>query len=230
MKPLTFPVAASDNAALVQLRAFIAESGLGPGARLPPERQLCEQIGVGRGELRRALARLEADGALWRHVGKGTFLSAQAREDRPDDAAALAKRVSPADAMRARAALEPAIAREAATHASADQILALRLTLERSRRAASWREYETLDNQFHGQVAEGAASQALLALFDQLNTLRRMLVWGRVDRSGARPAPDHPSFVQHERVVAAIEARDADAAQAAMRAHLRSVADRLLAG
>lgn len=218
---------AADDAALVQLRAFIAESGYGPGDRLPPERALCAQIGVGRAELRRALDTLEREGALWRHVGKGTFLSARSEGGRPDDAEALAKRVSPADVMRARAALEPAIAREAALHASFEAIAALRLTIQRSRMAATWREYETLDNQFHRQVAEAAASETLLALFDRLNTVRRMLAWGRLVRSGAKPAPDHPSFAQHGAIVAAIDARDADGAQAAMRGHLRSVAARL---
>ncbi|MCB2144617.1 MAG: winged helix-turn-helix transcriptional regulator, partial [Rhodobacteraceae bacterium] len=57
--------------AVGQLREFIAEGGFEPGVRLPPERELCETLGMTRNTLRRALDALEREGALWRHVGKG---------------------------------------------------------------------------------------------------------------------------------------------------------------
>lgn len=218
----------SETAALIQLRAFIADGGFGPGDRLPPERGLCGLLGVGRSELRRALDALEREGALWRHVGKGTFLSERPNAAQ-DDVAALAGRISPADVTRARFALEPAIAREAALHASAEGIAALRATAKRARKAQSWREYEAVDNQFHREIAEQAGSLALLALFDQLNTLRRMVAWGRPDRVGDHPPADHASFGEHERIIDTLAERDPDAAQSAMRAHLRTVAAKLFA-
>ncbi|SEA95420.1 FadR/GntR family transcriptional regulator [Rubrimonas cliftonensis] len=219
---------ATETAALVHLRAFIADRGFGPGDRLPPERSLCAELGVGRADLRRALEAMEREGALWRHVGKGTFLSD--RDAAADDMSALAKRLSPADIARARFALEPAIAREAALHATAEDIAGLRATAMRARKAATWREYEALDTQFHREVAEAAGSLALLALADQLTTLRRAVAWGRRDRLGARPPADHPSFQEHDLIVAAIASREPDGAQDAMRAHLRTVADKLFAG
>ena len=218
----------SGQSALAQLRAFIADRGLQPGQRLPPERVLCVELGLKRSDLRQALGVLEQENRLWRHVGKGTFLTDQ----EPDDAAGpfdqLARKVSPADVMRARAALEPAIARDAALHASASAIGRLQLTTDRTRQAATWREYEALDNEFHRQIAEASGSTTLLALFDQLNTLRRMVSWGHVVREGPRPPAEHGSFAEHDRVVDAIAQRSPDAAQNAMRTHLRSVEDRLL--
>ena len=59
--------------ALIQLRAWLAQRDLPEDGRLPPERELIEILGVTRGELRKALAALENNGELWRHVGKGTF-------------------------------------------------------------------------------------------------------------------------------------------------------------
>jgi DNA-binding FadR family transcriptional regulator len=218
----------SGNAALAQLRAYIADRAFKPGERLPPERVLCIDLGLKRTDLRRALDALERENRLWRHVGKGTFLTDQdpATASGPFDQ--LANDVSPADVMRARAALEPAIAREAALHASATAIAKLRLNVERARHAATWREYEALDNEFHRQIAESAGSTTLLALFDQLNTLRRVVSWGRVQRTGARPPADHSSFAEHGRIVEDIAIRSPEAAQQAMRAHLRSVENRLL--
>lgn len=217
----------SESAALAQLRAFIADRAFQPGDRLPPERVLCTELGLRRSELRRALETLEREDVLWRHVGKGTFLTANTGQTNQGDFGRLSQQVSPADVMRARSALEPALAREAALHASASAISRLRLNTERARQAATWREYEALDNDFHRLIAEASGSVTLLALFDQLNTLRRMVSWGRIVRAGMRPPADHSSFAQHERIVEGIAARDPEAAQGAMRGHLRSVENRL---
>ena len=65
------------ESALTQLRALLAQKELPPSTRLPPERELSELLGVSRGELRKALAVLEKQGELWRHVGKGTFIGAR---------------------------------------------------------------------------------------------------------------------------------------------------------
>lgn len=221
-------VRVSGNAALAQLRAYIADRSFKPGERLPPERVLCIDLGLNRAELRRALQVLEDENRLWRHVGKGTFLTGvDTPGEAPEAFGQLAQQVSPADVLRARAALEPALAREAALHASASAIAKLRVNLDRTAQAETWREYEALDTEFHRQIAESSGSTTLLALFDQLNMLRRMVSWGRVQRSGARPPADHSSFAEHARIVDEIAVRDPEASQAAMRAHLRSVENRL---
>ncbi len=219
----------SDSAALTQLRAFIADRAFQPGDRLPAERMLCSELGLRRSDLRRALDTLERDDVLWRHVGKGTFLTSGTSPKNQSDFGRLSQQVSPADVMRARSALEPALARQAALHSSASAISRLKLNTERARQAATWREYEALDNDFHRMIAEASGSVTLLALFDQLNTLRRMVSWGRIVRTGACPPLDHSSFAQHERIVEEITARAPEGAQGAMSAHLRSVENRLFA-
>jgi GntR family transcriptional regulator, uxu operon transcriptional repressor len=57
-------------------------AGLGPGSRLPTERQLAADLGATRTTIRRALAVLEAEGHISREVGRGTFLR-DARWARP---------------------------------------------------------------------------------------------------------------------------------------------------
>ena len=70
----------SDHSALTQLRAYLAQNDYPADGRLPPERKLCEELGVTRTSLRKALATLELEGQIWRHVGRGTFIGARPLE------------------------------------------------------------------------------------------------------------------------------------------------------
>lgn len=214
------------HAALTQLRAYLAQADLPVNARLPPERELSEALGVSRTALRKALSALESAGELWRHVGKGTFLGARPAPEL-DGVAAVAARTNPAEVMRARLLIEPTLAAEAALHAGGEDIAEMRACLDGARRAESWRSYESWDNRLHRVVARSAGNLPMLALFDQLNAIRRAVVWGRLRPAAARPPADHHSFADHDAIVAAIADRDMGAAHAAMRGHLASVLERL---
>ena len=215
------------HGALTQLTAWLAQRGLVENDRLPPERELCGLLGVSRSALRKALSALEADGKVWRHVGKGTFLGA-----RPAEAAAelgaTAAQTNPAEVMRARMMVEPVIAAEAAVNATARDIESMRECLAASRRAGTWREYEAWDNRLHRAIATGARNLVLLTMFDTMNAIRRAVVWGRLRAAPARPPVDHHSFADHEAIVAAIAERDAQGAARAMRKHLSLVQAHLL--
>ena len=215
------------HAAVVQLQAYLAQHDLPADSRLPPERELCEVLGVSRGDLRKALALLEKEGKIWRRVGKGTFIGSGPIEETVA-IAEIAGRTNPADLMRARLIIEPEIAREAALHATQDDILAMRRSLLQTRAAATWRQYENLDNLLHRQIAQASRNTVLLGLFDVLNAIRRAVVWGRLRTEPAKPPADHHSFAEHDRIVGAIEDRDLGGAAGAMRAHLQSVERRLI--
>jgi DNA-binding FadR family transcriptional regulator len=64
----------STDQTLTKLRQLIANGGLGSGGRIPPERTLANEMGVGRRSLRRALEILEQEGQITRHQGRGTFV------------------------------------------------------------------------------------------------------------------------------------------------------------
>lgn len=214
--------------ALTQLRAYMAQRDLPANSRLPPERELCDILGVSRGELRKALAVMESNGELWRHVGKGTFIGARPTKEY-SDVAAIAALTNPREVMQARLLIEPQIAREAALNATAGDINELKQCILASRQAQTWRQYENSDNRLHRAVAEAAHNTVLLALFDTLNAVRRAVVWGRLRDKIDRPPPDHHSFKEHELLVRAIEERDMDGAGQAMLRHLSHVQANLLA-
>ena len=226
---LSQPKPNNGDRAIGQLREFIAGGGFEPGARLPPERELCETLGMTRNVLRRALDALEREGALWRHVGKGTFV-ADAETAAADPIADLGRQITPFRMMRARMAIEPAIAREAAVNASGKALMTMQLAMQRAQSAPSWGEYERQDDLFHRAIAEASDNLLLLPLFDQLNGVRRAVAWGNVVRDSQRPPSDHSSFGEHEAIAMEIAARRPEGAYEAMRRHLKSVSERLFGG
>jgi len=225
---LAFDEMSSSRSIVTQLRAYLAQTTLPEDGRLPPERDLSAARGVTRTELRKALGTLEAEGQIWRHVGKGTFIGNRP-VDTLSDIAALSKRTNPAELMRARLIIEPEIARAAALTATPMHLAELRMCQTRTREAATWRQYETWDTRLHRTVAEATQNTPLLGLFDMLNALRRAVTWGRLRSNPVKPEPDHHSFTEHETIITAIENRDMNGAAAAMRTHLRSVEHNLLA-
>ncbi len=212
-----------------RLRKLIADGGYAPGSRLPAERELTNELGVTRSTLRKALDRLEREGAIWRHVGKGTFVAANGGGSVPavGSLTEIGRQMTPVRMMRARMVIEPAICREAAINASDHAMMEMNLAMDRAHSATNWHDYETQDDHFHRAIAEASDNLLLLALFDQLNQVRRAVAWGSVIRRSEKPAADHLSFREHEAIAAAISKRDPHASFEAMRNHLRSVTERL---
>lgn len=212
---------------VARLRSYIAEGGYAHGVKLPPERQLTGTLGMTRATLRKALDALERDGLIWRHVGKGTFVADGSPRTANGAVAELGRQLTPFRMMRARIAIEPGIAREAAMNASGDALSRMMRAIDRSKAATTWAEYEVQDDLFHRTLAEASDNLLLLSLFDQLNEVRRAVAWGSVTRHNQRPAEDHISFSEHDAVARAIIDRNPVAASDAMRTHLLSVAQRL---
>lgn len=226
---LTRPEPSDREDAVTVLRTFIDSSSYGPGDRLPAERELIGQLQMSRGTLRKALDALEREGVIWRHVGKGTFVAGHGHSNGFDagELAGITQQITPVRMMRARLCIEPAIAGEAAVNASQEAIIRIKLAMDRAAHAQSWEDYETQDDLFHRAVAEASDNILLISLFEQLNQVRRAVALSNVVRQTERPPEWHSSFLEHERIAAAIVARDSKAAYEAMRQHIGSVSARL---
>ena len=73
-----------ENKNVHRLLTYIADKGFALGERLPSERELAEQLGIGRNSLREALKVLEAMGVLEIRHGSGIFLRKLDVEPRDD--------------------------------------------------------------------------------------------------------------------------------------------------
>ncbi len=209
-----------------RLRHLIDNAGYRHNDRIPPERDLCLRLGTTRNQLRKSLSELEAQGRIWRHVGRGTFVGA-----RPvlnlQDVTYLRDQIRPEQVMSVRLAMEPELSRLAAQHASKSDCEQMKLCAERCRNAEDWRAYEAWDNHLHHAIARATRNQLYLYFFETLNSVRRSIVWGQ-PRETLGPAPDYSSFQQHDEIVAAITAGQGEVAATGMRRHLLSVYSRVL--
>jgi DNA-binding FadR family transcriptional regulator len=210
-----------------RLKAHLAEQQYPLNQRLPPERALAARLAVSRSSLRKALAVLQAEGQIWRHVGRGTFVGARPN-GRLDDLPSITNGTNPAEVMEARLLIEPELARLAALHARPADVDELAHCIRQTKAASEWRVYELWDHKLHRAIAAATGNALLLSLFDALNAVRRAVVWGRLRTYPLTPALDHHSFAEHDRILGAIVDRDLEEAALQMREHLLSVRRNLL--
>lgn len=213
--------------ALARLRDRLDHVAPRPGDQLPTERRLADKLGCSRQTLRVALAALEAEGEIWRHVGKGTFRGSAPRGS-PVRETVLLQAVSPEQLMQARLMMEPAIAAEAARQAKPGDAEYLARLVAQGRRSTTRGDAEDADARFHRGIAEIADNPILLGLLDYLSSARRRAAWQyEWDRTYRRVGVSEFTGLhsdQHRAVVAAIAASDAQAAAEAMSAHLTTIA------
>jgi len=187
---------------------------------------MAAEFGVSRSSLRKALAVLEAEGRIWRHVGRGTFAGARPSLDAPG-LARLTNRTHPEEVMEVRLLLEPRIAALAARRATPVDIDALVHCVGKARSARAVSAFELWDGAFHRAIALAAHNALLLGLFDAVNAVRQEEIWGRLKEASLTPARQRLYNEQHAACLAAICDRNAARADRCMVEHLESVRDNM---
>lgn len=194
------------------LRAAIVSGGLQPNERLV-EADLVSSLGVRRTALRAALVQLVHEGLVEHERNRGAKVR-------------LVGESEAVEILETRAALEGLIARKAAENATADDVAKLQEILESMR---AYRDDGDLvaasdaNTGLHAAIVRIAGHRTAARLVSTLNSqivrfqYRTILQPGRPERS----------LAEHGAIVEAIAAGDGDAAEAAMRAHLLSVAQAL---
>jgi GntR family transcriptional regulator, transcriptional repressor for pyruvate dehydrogenase complex len=213
------------------LAARIDAAELRPGDRLPTERKLMEAYGVSRTVVREAISSLRAEGLVVTRQGKGAFVTR--------DGARSAFRITEADVvtlqdvvrvMEVRIGLEAETAALAALRRTAAQIDQMRSTLAELEASveASDKSVEA-DLRFHVLIAEATGNGYFADLLRQLGPL--LIPRARVDTfrhdTAGRSAYLRRVNQEHEQILQAIAAGDADGARAAMRVHLVNGRERI---
>jgi GntR family transcriptional regulator, uxu operon transcriptional repressor len=223
------PAYSQDLAELIIERC--AAGALGPGSRLPTERQLSGDLGVTRTMVRHALALLEAEGRISREVGRGTFLrggDSRLPPTRADRDAGRSGDVGPADVMAARQLIEPQVLPLVVAWATAWDFDEMRRCIAGGAGAHSYDEFEVWDFALHHAIVVASRNPLLVAMYREVERARKGELWGNLKRRNDSAGRRAAYQADHERLVEALSARELQRAMNAMDEHLARVEANLL--
>jgi DNA-binding GntR family transcriptional regulator len=199
--------------ALERLREAILGGDMAPAQRLV-ESELAERFGVTRASIRAALIDLTAEGLVERIRNRG----ARVRVVTVEEAVAITE---------CRMVLEGLCAAKAASRVTDEQLTELTALGEAMVKAVADGEpltYSRLNHELHAYIREISGQRPAVELLERLNA---QLVRHRFQLA-LRPGRPQKSLHEHLALIQAIGARDPQAAQAAVHAHLASVIEALL--
>ncbi|CAM5299639.1 FadR/GntR family transcriptional regulator [Streptomyces purpurascens] len=219
------PVRLADQVAST-LSEEIESGRLAEGDRLPTEVELVRQLGVSRTVVREALSRLRNAGLIEPRQGIGVFVLP--RRTRPLDLEAADTKAKVLQIVEVRRAMEGEAAHLAATRATPLDLARMRQALDAIDSAvAAGGDGVDEDLAFHRSIAESTGNTVLVSTLRYLGDVSRSGI--RVTRANEARRNDFIEAVraEHHAILAAIEARDAEAARTAARLHMNHAAARL---
>lgn len=205
-----------------RLRETILDGSLEEGAKLPTERELVSQTGLSRGSVREALRKLEVEGLVKTRLGRlgGIIVS------RPgNDAMAhfvrqfvRGRKLSLRTVQEARTTLEPHLAQMAAERRTEEDLARLRqLNAELAGTLDDQEQFAAVNIDWHNMIASAARNELLSAFLYSISyQVAVSTIEPEYDTLETRTAV----LAIHTRILAAIEAGNADAAYRRMKRHM----------
>jgi DNA-binding GntR family transcriptional regulator len=197
------------------LRGAILGGRVPAGTRIV-EADVARQMGISRSPVREAVRKLEHEGLVEYAPRRGTIVVGLSRDDLTD-------------AYQFRAHLEAYGARLAARHASEDRLREMLESIERMRECAVARDLDGLvvaDVEFHHAMCRSSGSRLLLQAWETLNPARWTMISSlRVSKLSLEQIAE-----RHWPILAAVESRKPETAEAIVRAHILELGEEVLAG
>lgn len=213
--------------AISKIYDLILSQNLKENDKLPPERQLSEMLGISRNSLREAIRVLDMLGVVRVDQGSGMVIDSSRVSDAVTKHltfALLMNREKMNELFEARLVVETECASLAALRASESERALLHRTYQELCESRTDRPKSiALEIELHNIVARAAHNPVLEKI---LNSLKQILKESReatVPHTGVTPE----TVKVHERLIAAIDARDSRSSADIMREHIAAVADRM---
>lgn len=209
--------------AILKIKEMILSGEIGPGDRLPPEKDLSERLGLSRSSMREAVKALEVIRVLDVRRGDGTYVTSleprlllEAMSFMVD----LQLDSSILDLFAVRRILEPAAVGLAAARMTPTDVEALRTLLRLVDESTDVEGLVAHDLEFHGNIARVSGNPYLASLIASLSSqTMRARIWRGLtqENSVAR------TLAEHHAIVDALERGDAGLAEALTIVHVSGV-------
>jgi GntR family transcriptional regulator, transcriptional repressor for pyruvate dehydrogenase complex len=199
------------------LRRLIHRGDVAPGERLPPERELAEQLGVARISLREAIKVLREDGYVEVRRGSsgGTYVSGLSRPAEVWRSRMRERAGEIDDILDFRVALETETAALAAKRWEPPDLDPVDAAVDALHHVVTRAEFRQADSRFHVGLAVAARSERLQ---EAIQNSRGELFIPRDLLPFEEPVAE--TLRDHRAIAAAVRQRAPDRAAAAMREHL----------
>lgn len=202
------------------LRHMIATGRLVAGQRIPPESELCDELGVSRGSLREAVRMLAALRVIEPRHGSGTYVS----QLRPEDivgSLSLTVDLLPLEGLlemfEIRRVLESHAAAQAAARMTPETLTRLFEYIEAMEATEDPTEVSELDHRFHAEIARVGGNPTLGSLLGVFRARSRSY---QVFTLPEGPRIKRASDEDHRAIAGALAQRDPAAAAGAAAAHV----------
>ena len=204
----------------------IRNDALSPGTKLPPERALAQQFGIGRQCLREAFSVLAVLGVVEVRKSKGVFVTATAPLQLQTLSLNNEELGAPFELMEARILLEPKITGLAAVHRDQKMLADLdRILEEMTLRLKDGEHCVEQDKCFHMTIANGCGNGVFARLLSVMITNMGKRLWRELkEKSLHVPGRSARYLKEHVEITESIRSGNKQLATSHMRNHLKGVA------
>jgi DNA-binding FadR family transcriptional regulator len=202
-----------------QLRALIEGGEFATGSRLPAERDLATQFGVSRPSVREALIAMEVEG--WVEVRTGSGIYVLDRSGPARHVQIPSTEWGPLELIRARRVVEGETAALAAVQRKPLDLDAMAQAIATMRELADRRVMPLEgDRAFHVAVVAACGNAVLIETVQRFWDARKGPLFTRLGGYFETSKSWNAAIGEHQAILAAVDARDADAARLAMHEHM----------
>ncbi|PJI09503.1 MULTISPECIES: FadR/GntR family transcriptional regulator [Clostridium] len=208
-----------------QIKEMIKTGKLKKGDKLPPERELAEELNVSRTSVREALRSLEILGLVESRHGDGNFIKESFDDSliEPISLMFMLQESSPRDILELRMVLETETASLAAKKVSSDELQEIKAIIDKFKITTDERLNTELDVEFHHKIAKASKNLLLVNILSATSVLIDTFISDARYKIIANGENKTLLVTQHEAIYKALLSKDESKAAAEMRNHLELI-------
>lgn len=205
-----------------QIKGMITSGQLKKGDKLPPERELVERLQVSRTSVREALRALQIIGLIDCRQGGGNYIKEDFEDNliEPLSLMFVLQNSRNTEILELRKILEVETATQAALRITPEQAATLQEIVEKMRQDPSEAENVALDKAFHYIIAQASGNNLVMSILLAVSSLMDSFIKEAREAIILKDENKKVLLEHHEKICAAITARDPKRAAQVMTDHM----------